>query len=72
MFWYVELVSEVSSHLSVILCIVVYLKINKQNYDGATEIKRRLNSGNACYHSVQNLLSSCLLSNNIKLDYTKL
>jgi hypothetical protein len=24
------------------------------------EIKRRLNSGNACYHSVQNLLSSCL------------
>jgi hypothetical protein len=26
------------------------------------EIKRRLNSGNACYHSVQNLLSSSLLS----------
>jgi hypothetical protein len=26
------------------------------------EIKRRLNSGNACYHSVQNLLSSRLLS----------
>jgi hypothetical protein len=26
------------------------------------EIKRRLNSGNACYHSVHNLLSSCLLS----------
>ncbi|PNF17831.1 hypothetical protein B7P43_G05797 [Cryptotermes secundus] len=30
------------------------------------EIKRRLNSGNACYHSVQNLLSSRLLSKNIK------
>jgi hypothetical protein len=30
------------------------------------EIKRRLNSGNACYHSVQNLLSSCLLSKNVK------
>jgi hypothetical protein len=28
------------------------------------EIKRRLNSGNACYHSVQNLLSSRLLSKN--------
>jgi hypothetical protein len=28
------------------------------------EIKRRLNSGNACYHSVQNLLSSQLLSKN--------
>jgi hypothetical protein len=26
------------------------------------EIKRRLNSGNACYHSVKNLLSSRLLS----------
>jgi hypothetical protein len=26
------------------------------------EIKRRLNSGNACYNSVQNLLSSCKLS----------
>jgi hypothetical protein len=30
------------------------------------EIKRRLYSGNACYHSVQNLLS-CLLSKNIKI-----
>jgi hypothetical protein len=28
------------------------------------EIKRRLDSGNACYHSVQNLLSSRLLLNN--------
>jgi hypothetical protein len=26
------------------------------------ELKRRLNSGNACYHSVQNHLSSHLLS----------
>jgi hypothetical protein len=31
------------------------------------EIKRRLNSGNACYHSVQNLLSSRLLSKNVKM-----
>jgi hypothetical protein len=30
------------------------------------EIKRRLNSGNACFHSVQNLLSSRLLSKNAK------
>jgi hypothetical protein len=30
------------------------------------EIKRRLNSGIACYHSVQNLLSSSLLSKNVK------
>jgi hypothetical protein len=31
------------------------------------EIKRRLNSGNTCYHSVQNLLSSRLLSKNVKV-----
>ena len=30
-------------------------------------IKRRLKSGNACYHSVQNLLSSSLLSKNLKI-----
>jgi hypothetical protein len=29
------------------------------------EIKRRLNLGNACYHSVQNILSSRLLSRRI-------
>ena len=33
----------------------------------AEEIKRRLRSGNACYHSVQNLLSSRLLSKNLKI-----
>ena len=31
------------------------------------EIKSRLKSGNACYHSVQNLLSSRSLSKNIKI-----
>jgi hypothetical protein len=31
------------------------------------EIKSRLNSGNACYYSVQNLLSSCLISKNLKI-----
>jgi hypothetical protein len=31
------------------------------------EIKRRWNSGNACYHSVQNLLSSGLLSKSLKI-----
>jgi hypothetical protein len=33
------------------------------------EIKGRLNSGSACYHSVQNLLSSRLLFKNVKLEY---
>jgi hypothetical protein len=31
------------------------------------EIKSRLNLGNACYHLVQNLLSSRLLSRNVKV-----
>jgi hypothetical protein len=31
------------------------------------EIKSRLKSGNACYHSVQNILSSSLLSKNIQI-----
>jgi len=32
------------------------------------EIKSRLKSGNACYNLVQNLLSSSLLSKNIKIN----
>jgi hypothetical protein len=36
------------------------------------EIKRRLNSDNACYYSIQNFLSSCLLSKNIDIRKFKL
>jgi hypothetical protein len=36
------------------------------------EIRSRLNSGNANYNSVQNLLSSNLISKNPRLRYTKL
>jgi hypothetical protein len=35
------------------------------------EVKRRLNSGNACYHLVQNLLSSRLLSKKLKIRIYK-
>jgi hypothetical protein len=35
------------------------------------EIKSRLNSGSACYHSVQSLLSSHLLSRNVKVKIYK-
>jgi hypothetical protein len=35
------------------------------------EIKRRLNSGNACYHLVRHLLSSQLLSKNLKIRIYK-
>jgi hypothetical protein len=41
------------------------MMINQNLIQG--EIKRRLKSGNACYHSVQNLLTSRLLSKNIKI-----
>ena len=40
--------------------------LTNQNYI-AEEIKSRLMLGNACYHSVQNLLSSRLLSKNLKI-----
>jgi hypothetical protein len=33
------------------------------------ETKMRLNSGNACYHSVQNLLSSRLLPKTININF---
>jgi hypothetical protein len=35
------------------------------------DIKRKLNSGNACYHSVQNLLSPYLLSKIVKIRIIK-
>jgi hypothetical protein len=36
------------------------------------EIKRRLNSENACYHSIKNILSSCLISKNLKIRLYKM
>jgi len=36
-------------------------------YSIPEEIRSRLRLGNACYHSVQNLLSSRLLSKNVKI-----
>jgi len=37
-----------------------------QNYFHEKKIKSSFNSGNSCYHLVQNLLSSSLLSKNKK------
>jgi len=51
-------------------------RVEKFKYLGTTlinrnsiqeEIKSKPKSGNACYHSVQNLLSSSLLSKNLKI-----
>jgi hypothetical protein len=41
--------------------------LTEQNYI-QEEIKRRLNLGNACYHSVKNLFSSRLLSRTLKIN----
>ena len=45
-----------------------YLGTNLTNENSIPEeFKSRLKSGNACYHSVQNLLSSRLLSKNLNI-----
>ena len=46
----------------------IYLGSNLTNQNSiAEEIRSRLSSGSACYHAVQNILSSRLLSKNLKM-----
>jgi hypothetical protein len=46
-----------------------YLGTTRKNQNSShEEIKSRLKSGNALYHSVQNLLSSSLLSENVTIN----
>jgi hypothetical protein len=49
-----------------------YFKTTLTNQNGIhNEIKSRINSGNACYYSVQNILSSHLISKNLKIKIYK-
>ena len=51
----------------------IYLGTTLTNQNSIQEeIKCRLRSGNACYHSVQNILSSRLLSKNLNIGYAEL
>jgi sorting nexin-29 len=47
------------------------MTLTNQN-DICDEIKSRLNWGNACYYSVQNILSSRLISKNLKIKIYKI
>jgi len=49
-----------------------YLRVILRNKTEHMKKLSKLNSENACYHSVQNALSSHLLSTNIKIKYTEL
>jgi hypothetical protein len=55
--------------LSLNLCLA-YVKDNKKMVL-ETDCKGELAEFNACYHSVQSLLSSCLLSRNVKVKICK-
>jgi hypothetical protein len=51
-----------------IIVLLTYLGTTLTNQNSIQEeIKSRLKSGNACYHLVQNLFSSSLLSKNLKI-----
>ena len=48
--------------------ISVFFLSSKYTNDIREEIKRRINVGNACYYSLEKILSSCLLSKKLKVN----
>jgi hypothetical protein len=52
--------------MCIYICVYIYISLTHQN-SIQEEITSRLKSGNACYNSVQNILSSSLLFNNLKI-----
>jgi hypothetical protein len=66
--WYMKIANRSFENVSQF----IYLGITVRNqYLIQDKIKIRLNPGNASYHSVQNLLSSCLLSKHVKIRIYK-
>jgi hypothetical protein len=63
--------SEISGILNIRVAADLGTSITNRNLIQG-KITRRLNSGNACYHSVQNLMSSRLLSRNMKIRIYKI
>jgi hypothetical protein len=71
---------NISQNLDIKIANRLFENVSQFRYLGTTvtnrnliqeKIKRRLNSGNACYHSVQDLLSSRLLSKYLKIRICK-
>jgi hypothetical protein len=65
---HIKIVNRLFENVSQFRCLRT--TITNQNFI-QEEIKRSLNSGNDCYHSIQNLLSSRLLSKNLKIRIYK-
>ena len=56
--------------IKILITIIILIKSGSQN-SKQEEIKSRVKSGNACYHSVQNTLSASLLSKSLNIKIYK-
>jgi hypothetical protein len=64
----IRIANESFENVATFKCLGMTLTNQNDIHD---EIKCRLNSGNACYYSVQNLLYFRLISKNLKIDIYK-
>jgi hypothetical protein len=69
--WDIKITNRLANRLFGNVSQFKYLGTTATNQNLIQEEIKRLNSGNACYHSIQNLLSSRLLLKNIKIRIYK-